>query len=223
MDADILSAAPKMSAVRPSRLAEHQETDHRVSNSLQLVTAMLSMQAREASDERVHDALLAAARRVAAVGAIHRQLSRASADRAIDIAAYLHELGLSLQEGLGSGPGHRRVRIHAQPCEVHPAFATVLGILVSELVMNAFKHAYGANEPGEVDVCLFFAGPSRFVLEVRDYGRASGTGAPGAETAGIGTHLIQAISRRLGATYVFDREVEGARVTLSGLVRPGLA
>jgi len=222
MDVEILPADTDTAAVRPARLAGHQEADHRVANSLQLVIALLSMQAREATDETVHEALTTAARRIAAVGEIHRQLYRSHADQALDIAAYLQRLGKGLEEGLGSGPGRKRVGIHVQSGEVHPAFATTLGILVSELVMNACKHAYTPDEPGKVDICLFFAGPSRFVLEVRDYGKGGGRGPSPSEPPGLGSHLIQAMSRRLGATLACDRSREGTRVTLHGLVEPAI-
>jgi two-component sensor histidine kinase len=219
MDAETLPATTDTAAIRPTRLARHQEADHRVSNSLQLVIALLSMQAREAADHRVQEALTAAARRIAAISAIHRQLSRSHAEDAVDIAAYLRELGRGLEDGLGSPRGRRRVSVHAQSRLVHPAFATVVGILVSELVMNACKHAYRQDEPGDIDVSLFFAEASRFILEVRDYGKGDGLGEP-TGSAGLGTDLIRAMSRGLGATCVYDRSHEGTRVTLRGVVEP---
>jgi len=179
------------------------------------------MQARDSADERVQEALTAAARRITAIGEIHRQLYRSDTDNAVDVAAYLRELGLRLEEGLGSAP-RQRIGVHVQSHQVHPAFATVLGILVSELVMNACKHAYEPDEPGDVDICLFFSGRSRFVLEVRDYGKRTNIGDP-ADPAGLGTHLIQAMSRRLGAACVYDRTGEGTRVTLRGMVAPMLS
>jgi two-component sensor histidine kinase len=201
------------------RLARHHEADHRVSNSLQLVSALLSMQAREATDDRVREALATAVRRVTAIGEIHRQLYHSDTGDAVDIAAYLQSLGQQLEEGLGSAPKRQRVGVYAQSAQVHPAFATMLGILMSELVMNASKHAYEPHKPGAVDVCLVFAEPSQFILEVRDYGK----GAQNNESpppAGLGMHIIETLSRRLDATCVYERGPEGTRVTLRGVVEP---
>jgi len=218
MHSDILLATSDR-IVGPMRLALHHEADHRVSNSLQLVSALLSMQAREATDDRVREALSTAVRRVIAIGEVHRQLYRSDTGNAVDIAAYLQSLGQRLEEGLGGAPNRQRVGVHAQSAQVHPAFATILGILMSELVMNACKHAYAPHELGAVDVYLVFAGPSQFMLEVRDYGK----GAQNDETprpVGFGMRLIQTLSSRLGATWAYDCSPEGTRVTLRGIVEP---
>ena len=142
--------------VLPPETISHQEVDHRVANSLQLISSLLSLQARQATDASVRNALGAAVHRVGAVGAIHKQLHQSSSPRFIDIARYLFDLAETIEQGFGGGVGRKRISAHVQGQMVSPDFASVIGILVTELVINACKHAYGPDKQGDVEICLFF-------------------------------------------------------------------
>ncbi|WP_420137789.1 sensor histidine kinase [Sphingomonas sp.] len=201
--------------VLPADPSDHQEVDHRVANSLQLITALLSLQAQRSPDPMLRDALTAAMHRVTAIGSVHRQLCQSGSPGSIDIASYLVDLAVGLEQG-GRG-GCRQVYVHAEPVLVPASFASILGILVTELVMNALKHAYAPGGPGDVDICLFFPSASDFWMEVRDYGQAS-TGPETPHHAGLGTDIINVMSRRLQATHCLRRDDQGMRFSIRGKV-----
>ena len=85
-----------------------QEVDHRVATSLQLISSLLSLQARQAADVSVRDALGVAAHRIDAVGAIHKRLHQSGSLSSIDIAPYLFDLAQTIEQSFGGGPGCKR-------------------------------------------------------------------------------------------------------------------
>lgn len=205
----------KVVVLPPVSVSPQQETNHRIANSLQLVMALLGSQARLVADPGARDALEAAVQRVSAITSVHRQLYRTRSGEGIDAADYLKELAPALEAACGRGLGDGRVRIDAEHIVVPPEFASALGILVTELVMNACKHAYGPGLAGDVDVCLHRARNRDFVLEVRDYGlRSSGERQGG----GLGSNIIDLMSRRLGHRHGYARSKRGTRFVLSGSI-----
>ena len=122
-----------------------QEVDHRVKNSLAMINALLSMQGRRVTDERAREALLRASTRVQTIAAIHERLYRSGSTGTLDIDEYLRALCEDLMRsasdtgvevacgtiGIGIGSGEK---------------AVTLGLIVSELVSNAIRHAQGDED-----------------------------------------------------------------------------
>jgi two-component sensor histidine kinase len=203
--------------VLPAETISRREVDHRVANSLQLISSLLSLQARRASDLSIRQALGAAAHRVDAVGAIHKQLHESGTEASIDIARYLFDLAEMIEQGFGGGVGRKRISAHVQAQMVSPDFASVLGILITELVINACKHAYAPDQQGDVEICLFFPSRAEFRMEVRDFGRESRDPAT-AKRTGLGTSIIEAMCRKLNAEFACLAGSDGTRCEVRGAV-----
>lgn len=217
MTLDIIREPAGTMVVLPPETISHREVDHRVANSLQLISSLLSLQARRATDVSVRQALGAAAHRVDAVGAIHKQLHQSGSKGLIDIARYLFDLAETIEQGFGGGVGRKRISAHVQGQMVSPDFASVLGILITELVINACKHAYAPNEQGDVEICLFFPSRTEFRMEVRDFGGKS-RDTKTAKRTGLGTSIIQAMCRKLNADYAFLADGVGTRCQVRGSI-----
>ncbi len=116
-----------------------QEFDHRLFNSLQLVTSLLSMQSRQASPEAAAQ-LQAAAQRVAAFGRVHRRLHPLHHQEKVEFKQYLQHLCADLSSLL-----HEQtdcgIRVEGEKLEIPTLFATPLGFIVAELVTNSAKYA----------------------------------------------------------------------------------
>ncbi len=116
-----------------------QEFDHRLFNSLQLVTSLLSMQSRGASPEAAVQ-LQAAAQRVAAFGRVHRRLHPLHHQEKVELKQYLQHLCADLSSLL-----HEQtdcgIRVEGEKLEIPTLFATPIGFIVAELVTNSAKHA----------------------------------------------------------------------------------
>lgn len=118
------------------------EVHHRVKNSLQLVRALLQLQARSASDEaRIQ--LEAAAGRVSTIGAVHRHLYEGGSATQTDAAAYLRALVADIHSVVAAPKGRRDIVVQAEPLRLPADQTTPLGLITAELVANALKHGAG--------------------------------------------------------------------------------
>jgi two-component sensor histidine kinase len=184
------------------------EANHRIANSLQLVAAMIAMEAHKVSDPAALAALDMTGRRIGAIAGVHRQLYQAGAGGTVDLAAYLTALGGELA-GAYAGAG-RMILVDAASVTVAAEEAGAIGLIVSELVINACKYAYAMGEAGSVSIALRpTAGGYR--LEVADHGRGMGGGVRG---GGHGSTLIQAMAKRLGGRCAWQDARPGTHFVL---------
>jgi two-component sensor histidine kinase len=181
------------------------EGNHRIANSLQMIAALLTIDAREVADPAAAAALRRSRQRIEAIGAMHRQLHTRTDASQINLDIYLQTLG----EQIGrTCPGHRPIIVAADTVLVDAAKASSIGMLMVELVTNACKHAYAAHAPGHVLITLLRHAPGKYRFMVED----RGTGTPGARRIdGLGSRLIAATVARLGASSVWEDAAPGTR------------
>ncbi len=140
------------------------EVHHRVKNSLQLVRALLQLQARSASDE-TRTQLEAAAGRIMTISAVHRHLYEGGSATRTDAAAYLRALIGDIQAMVDAPENHREITVQADPLSLSADQTTPLGLITSELVANALKHGTGrvlvslSSVPGGLQVRVEDEGP----------------------------------------------------------------
>ncbi len=189
-------------------LAE-SETNHRVANNLALIAAIVELESRTVEDEQAAAVLAATQRRIHAVASVHRRLYRELQAETVNLGVFLEELGDVLRTLLVDGKQHRSITVRADDFDLPNEHAAAFAILVTELVGNACKHAYRVDVPGEVRV-IFDAMPSGdWRLLVED----DGVGIEHAEggSQGLGSHIIQSVSRKLGVQHRWEPCCPGTR------------
>lgn len=187
-----------------------REISHRVKNSLQLVSALLNLQARLLADES-RAALEDAASRVHTVAAVHDQLFRQADAREIDLDPFLTNLASALA---ASAPEHGTV-VDVEPVTISADVAVPIGLLVNELVTNAYKYAYPEGQPGEVRIVGKCIDEGRYCLQVSD----QGVGLPqGFDISGpsesLGMKIVRTLSRQLDGELTAVSAEPGARFTI---------
>ena len=188
------------------------EVNHRVANSLQLVSAFVYMQARNAGNEETKAALGDTQRRIAAIAQVHRRLYTGAWVDKVDMAEYLGSLLSDLEETWSTPEAPRNMSLVAEPVELATDKAVAVGVIVNELVSNACKYAYGADAKGDVRVELKAMG-DKFLLAVEDDG--CGLPADGAvKGTGLGSKLINAMAATLKSSVDYDAGHGGVRATL---------
>lgn len=181
------------------------EANHRIANSLQMIAALLAIEAREVADPAAAATLRQTRQRIEAIGAVHRQLHDDAHTSRIDLRSYLQTLGRNIGR---SCPDHRPIIVAADTVLVDPATASSIGMLMVELVTNACKHAYAAHAPGPVLVSLHRHGRGEYRFTVED----RGAGTPGARRVeGLGSRLIAATVARLDASSGWADAAPGTR------------
>lgn len=188
------------------------EVNHRVANSLQIVSAMVRLQAGAVADPAARAALDDTQRRINAIAQVHRRLYTGGDVEQVDMREYLRTLVDELAETWSTAERPRALRLAADPIHLPTDRAVSLGVIVTELVSNACKYAYPAGS-GEVRVALHREDDDVFMLAVEDDGVGmTGEISPGG--TGVGTKLIRAMAQSLRTTVEYDTAHRGTRATL---------
>ncbi|WP_242151346.1 histidine kinase dimerization/phosphoacceptor domain -containing protein [Sphingomonas sp. BAUL-RG-20F-R05-02] len=184
-----------------------KEVNHRVQNSLQLVMAFLSLQARSSDDPAVSGNLSEAQRRLSAVALVHRRLYADDNVQAVDLSRYLADLVADLKTSMGTEWADL-LTLDLAPIVITADDAVQVGLIVVELVINAQKYAY-AGSPGPIFIGLE-RHRARFRLVVADKGRGK-TGT----RKGFGTRMLDAMVKRLNGNLEDGDNGPGVRSVLT--------
>ncbi len=174
-----------------------REIHHRVKNNLQSVASLLQMQPipREIKTNM--------GQRIAAMSAVHEHIYRSNSFATVDVEGYLQTLIESIRAGHDP-----RVQVieELEDVAVDKDNATPLGLILNEVVSNAFKHAFPDEREGAVAVHLTRLDDATGQLTVADNGIGFDPEQP---AKGIGRRLISALTQQLGGTSHFDSSPEG--------------
>ena len=195
---------------RLSDAMEHQElltreASHRVKNSLALVSAMLNLQMQEDDDPRITRLLGDAQARITAIAQTHDQLWRGEQ---VGIVA-LDDLVCGIATGLAEQAPLHRIDCDIDAIRISADTAIPLGLLVTELVTNAIKYAYG--EGGGVIAVTIRNADGRILLTVSD----DGVGLPAdfdlkaASRKSLGMRMIGSLARQLRGTIAIENAERG--------------
>lgn len=206
---------------RLERQAEQQalllrEVNHRVANSLQLISSLIQLQSRRLADPDAREALRRAVERVEAVSLVHRRLYTSADVQTVRMDQYLEGLIDDLRTAATAEEAGRSIRLQAEPVALETDRAVALGLIVNELVTNALKYAYPAGRPGEVRVSFGRHGGAGLALVVED----DGVGCPDGDDAapqgsGLGNVIVAAMARTARAAVSRDAAHPGTRFVLA--------
>lgn len=184
-----------------------KEVNHRVQNSLQLVSAFLSLEAKASGDPKVIEHLTEAQARLSAVALVHRRLYRDEQVETVDLSRYLDELIGDLKTSIGADWAGQ-MALDLTPVLMPTDRAINIGLILTELVINATKYAYGGRS-GPIGVKLEQYG-RRVRLVVSD----RGSGVTG-DRIGFGSRMMTAMVGRLGGELDQLDNEPGLRVVLT--------
>ncbi len=171
-----------------------REVHHRVKNNLQMIQALIRMTASRAPDNS-QTYFSDITRRIWAIGQVHNQVYGSPELGEIDLAEYLSRLAENVATGFLHDQSRIRLRQHFDPLTVDLDTALPIGLLVVELLTNAFKHAFADGRPGEIELRLT-ATHDTATLVVRDNGVGM---PPQVDTESMGLSLVQALARQIDA------------------------
>jgi two-component sensor histidine kinase len=194
-----------------------REVNHRVANSLQLVSALVQMLSNGLEDEYARLALQDTQRRIAAIGQVHRRLYTADDVESVDMRDYLGALVEELAQTWSTQGSPRALKLVAEPIRLSTDRAVSLGVIVNELVSNACKYAYPPDASGEIRIELSREDDEFFVLAVEDDGCGIESGATPRGT-GLGTRVVRAMAQSLQTMVEYDPTHRGVRATVRAAV-----
>ena len=190
-----------------------REVNHRVGNSLQLVSSFMSLQMRHVTDQGAKDALRESQARIEAVAHVHRRLYTSGDMSHVAMDEYLVGLMDELSKSIGPDDGSPKLTLDAEPLSVTTDQAVSIGVIVTELVTNAVKYAYAPGQGGEIRIHMRRENENRVMLTVEDDGPGMGDGTP--KGTGLGGKIISAMASGLRSAVEFDGAHKGVRARLS--------
>jgi PAS domain S-box-containing protein len=182
-----------------------KEIHHRVKNNLQIISSLLRLQAGKIENPVAKAALNATQDRVRSMALIHEQLYRSENLAAVDMASYLKHLCQQLFRTLAATPETIHLRLELESVNLGVDQAIPCGLLVNELVTNAFKHAFPEDRGGEVRVELQpHEDGQRWCLRVADDGVGLPPDFDVQNMTSLGLKLIADLASQLGGTLAIN-------------------
>nr|WP_295662442.1 histidine kinase dimerization/phosphoacceptor domain -containing protein [Polymorphobacter sp.] len=188
-----------------------KEVNHRVQNSLQLVSSFLRIQSNAIGNDVVTVQLDEAQRRLSAVALVHRRLYSGDQAQTIDLARYLDDLCTDMKGAMGA-EWSALISTDFSPVLVTTERAVNIGLILTELVINANKYAY-AGKPGPLAIILDQQ-RNNLRLVVADQGVGKVTAR-----VGFGTRMLNAMVKTLAGTIEEANNAPGLRTTLTAPVQ----
>jgi two-component sensor histidine kinase len=174
-----------------------QEVRHRVANSLQIIASVLLQNARKTQSDETRSHLQDAHHRVMSVAALEKQLL-GSGDGAVDLRVYFTNLCDSIGASMIADEDQLSLIVTGPGGVVDARMSVSLGLIVTELVINALKHAFPEGRRGKITVDCQFQRPN-WSLSVTDDGVGMPTD-PALIHVGLGTSIVEALAKQLLAT-----------------------
>ena len=177
-----------------------EELQHRIANSLQIIASMILMKARVVQSEETRFHLQDTHKRVLSIAAVQKQLHASAAIGSTQVAPYLTQLCESLAASMIGDTRPISLKVIGEGGSATSRQAESLGLIVTELVMNALKHAFpGDKDKGQITVAYDVSG-TNWKLSISDDGigkPADGVFAQG--KSGLGTGIVKALAQQLDA------------------------
>lgn len=197
-----------------------EELNHRVMNSLSIISAVIGMEGRSLSDEAARVAFERVAARVMAVANLYKALSKARSYDVVDASAFFGGIGTEVVAALQSGRTPLRLHTEIEPFPLSSREAIAAGLVLNELLTNAIKYAFAARDDGEIRLSVRKVA-GEVTMRVADNG--SGVDENARVDSGIGGKLIDMFSRQLGGRTVRHSTESGTVACLTFPLPPGPA
>jgi len=176
-----------------------REMQHRIANSLQIIASILLLKAGSVSSEETKNELRAAHQRVMSVAAVQSYLHASAGIEQIEMGPYLTKLTAGLASSMVGPKQDIDILVEASKGALPSSHAVSIGLIVTELIMNAIKHAFSKGRASaRIDV-TFEKAKSDWKLTVSDNGVGRLLNERSTTSTGLGTALIGALAKQLNA------------------------
>jgi PAS domain S-box-containing protein len=191
------------------------EMHHRVKNNLAIIAGLLYMQIESSVNENVVESLKTSYCRLQSIAQVHEQLYKdAEMDANISLCAYLHEMAESVDNVILMPDKNINIHINCESITIPLIQAVPLGLIISELLVNAYKHAFVNRNEGHIQITAEQI-EEKLVIEFRD----DGVGLPdelSSDNTSIGFNIIQALTDQLDGKFSYSSQPKnGAAFTVS--------
>lgn len=190
-----------------------EEMQHRVANSLQIIASILLLKARTVQSDETRAQLRDAHHRIMSIATVQQQLQASALGDKIEIGPYLAKLTDSLVKSMVGDRRPLPIVVQATAGTAVSSQAVSLGLIVTELVINALKHAFPGERAGEILVKYEVDGAG-WRLSVADNGIGRMDDASSSARTGLGTSIVAALAQQLDARVEATSGLHGMTVSI---------
>lgn len=183
-----------------------KEIHHRVKNNLQIINSLLNLQSGTLSDDLTRAAVIESKSRVKSMALIHQLLYQSEIFTSIDFAAYLEQLMSSLHSTYCKPGENIRYKISAEPIKLDIDTAIPMGLIINELVTNAYKYAFPEKREGNIEICLTKQPENDLLLSIADNGIGLPEKIDIQKTNSLGLRLVNLLVKQLKANINHERK-----------------
>jgi two-component sensor histidine kinase len=187
-----------------------QELQHRVANSLQIIASVLMQSARRVQSEETRLHLQDAHSRVMSIATLQKQLAVAQL-KSVELRTYFADLCQSISASMIDDAERITLETNVDDTSTNSDVSVSMGLIVTELVINAIKHAFTPQTRGGRIIVSFAAEKENWLLSVSDNGRGMPVGDEDGKR-GLGTGIVEALSKQLDASVTVLDANPGTRV-----------
>ena len=182
------------------------EANHRVANSLSLLSGLVRMQARHVgkaaqsySSNEVRMMFDGFAARISTIGQLHRMLAHLPPDGTVDLSQHLRDLSAVLVGAFSTEQQHVDVRHHNSDCHILARNIQPLTLIICEIITNAIKYAHPSGVPVRINIRCEDAGNGELLVTVGDDGVGLPEGFDIEKDGGIGFKIVRTLVADMGA------------------------
>ena len=176
-----------------------REMRHRIANSLQIIASILLLKAGTVTSEETKNELRAAHQRVMSVAAVQSHLHTSDGIEQIEMGPYLAKLSSGLASSMVDPRQHIDIIVNADAGALPTSHAVSIGLIVTELIINAVKYAFPTRRSAARIQVTFEMAKSDWKLTVADNGSGRRQTDEPSGSTGLGTALIAALAKQLSA------------------------
>jgi two-component sensor histidine kinase len=178
-----------------------REIHHRVKNNLQIISSLLNMQSNDIEDEKILATIQEGQSRVQAMSLIHQNLYQSEHVNRVDVENYLRELVAYLSKMYRGDSDGIQVDIETKGIQFDFDTAIPLGLIVNELVSNAYKHAFKDNLNGNVWIKIRALNDVDYELKVSNNGNKLPLDFDITKSKSLGLKLVAILSKQLRGSF----------------------
>ena len=182
-----------------------KEVHHRVKNNLQVISSLLHLQSKQIKDPEALGMFLESQYRVRSMALVHERLYQSEDLSGVDAAEYFRDLASYLRRSYGATSSQVSLKVDVDPVSLGIDMAIPCGLIVSELVSNALKHAFPDGRRGQILVRLYQSPGNQCVLVVSDDGIGLPADLDLNVTQSLGLHLVNRLVAQLEGSIDVNR------------------
>ncbi|TSA28311.1 PAS domain S-box protein [bacterium] len=181
-----------------------KEINHRVKNNFALVSSLLAIQQQNIEDKKVRDIFEEAQNRIQSIALVHQQLYSSENLANIDFSTYITSLARRLMNGFNHKKGKIAIAIDIKDVALDISKAIPCGLIINELITNAFKHGLKDRENGKITVRMQYLNNDKVEFIIANDGIPFPNNVDFRDTQTLGLQLVTGLVEQIGGTIELD-------------------